>query len=69
MTDLKYHSGKLFGTWVIGTTTWIADATSFIGFVGAAAGMLAGIMLVVIRWSDFVKSSPIVKMRGLIRRR
>lgn len=68
-TDLKYHSGKLFGAWVIGTTTWIADATSFMGFVGATAGMVAGLMLVVIRWGDFVQSTPIAKLRKLLWRR
>lgn len=62
IADLKYHSGKLFGTWAIGTVTWVTDATSVIGFLGACAGAVAGIMLVIIRWDDFVQSSVVKRL-------
>ena len=53
METLKLNSGKITGTWFVGTLTWIIDATHFIGLLGAVVGLVAGVMLVIIRWDDF----------------
>lgn len=62
---LKDHTSKLFGTWILGTATWIAEAHTIIGLLGATLGLFAGLMLVVIRWDDFVDSTVMRRLRGL----
>lgn len=56
---LKIHTDKFFGTWVVGTMAWVVEATNIIGMLGAAVGLFAGVMLVVIRWDDFIQSRPV----------
>jgi thiol:disulfide interchange protein len=67
---LRLHTGKLFGTWLLGMATWLTEwltqATNVVGFLGALVGLLAGVMLVVIRWDDFVNSKVILRLRRLL---
>lgn len=57
LDNLKDHAGKLTGTWILGTVTWISETTNIIGMLGAFVGLLAGVMLVAIRWKDFTESA------------
>ena len=65
---LKIHTGKLLATWLVGTVTWLAEATQVIGFLGAIVGFVAGAMLVAIRWDDFMDSNVMRRLRGLPRK-
>ena len=53
------HTGKLFGVNILGVITWVAESTNVIGLIGAVAGLAAAVMLICIRWGDFVASKPV----------
>lgn len=63
LSHLQLHTGKLFAAWILGTVTWVSQATNYIGLLGAFVGCFAGVMLVCIRWDDFVNSKPITRLR------
>jgi hypothetical protein len=67
ISHLQVHTGKLFTAWFLGTITWASSATGVVGFLGACVGLIAGLMLIVIRWEDFVNSKPITKLRAWYR--
>lgn len=64
LEHFRDHTGKLTGAWTIGTLTWVAEATTVVGFIGAALGAAAGLMLVLIRWDDFTKTESYRKIRS-----
>lgn len=66
--SFKDHTGKLTGTWLVGLLTWVSGATNFVGLLGALVGLGAGIMLVAIRWDDFVNSKPVKRILALFGR-
>lgn len=68
LVELKQHSGKLFGLWAAGMTTWFVEVDKWIARIGLWAGALAAIMLIVIRWDDAMKSGPIVRWRERLAR-
>ena len=53
------HTGKLFSINILGTMTWLVESTNLLGFIGAVMAVMAGVMLVCIRWADFVASKPV----------
>lgn len=53
------HTGKLFSINVVGTMTWIVESTNVFGLLAAVVGLAAGVMLVCIRWGDFMASKPV----------
>jgi hypothetical protein len=59
LTSLKERTGSLFGLNIMGVVTWVAESTNIVGLIGAMVGLLAGVMLVCIRWNDFVASRPV----------
>lgn len=63
--SLKERTGSLFGINIIGTLTWVVESTNVIGLFAAVVGLAAGVMLVCIRWSDFMASKPILWAKGL----
>ena len=63
--SLRERTGSLFGINIIGTLTWVVESTNVIGLFAAVVGLAAGVMLVCIRWSDFMASKPILWAKGL----
>ena len=57
--SLRERTGSLFGLNIIGTLTWVVESTNIIGLFAAMVGLAAGIMLVCIRWGDFMASKPV----------
>lgn len=68
LVQLKEHTTGITSTWLLGLITWISSATNYIGLIGAFVGAVAGIMLVSIRWDDFMKSKPVRLLSAVIRR-
>lgn len=57
--SLRERTGSLFGLNIIGTLTWVVESTNVIGLFAAVVGLGAGVMLVCIRWGDFMASKPV----------
>jgi hypothetical protein len=70
LESLRERTGSLFGINVFGVITWVVESTNVVGLLAALVGLAAGIMLVAIRWSDFVASKPVqwVKARWASRK-
>ena len=62
--SLRERTGSLFGINIIGTITWVVESTNVIGLFAAVVGLAAGVMLVCIRWSDFMASKPVQWIKG-----
>ncbi len=62
--SLRERTGSLFGLNIIGTLTWVVESTNIIGLFAAMVGLVAGIMLVAIRWGDFMASKPVLWIKG-----
>lgn len=57
--SLRERTGSLFGINVVGVITWVVESTNVVGLLAALVGLAAGIMLVAIRWADFMASKPV----------
>ena len=62
--SLRERTGSLFGLNIIGTLTWVVESTNIIGLLAAMVGLAAGVMLVCIRWQDFMASKPVQWIKG-----
>lgn len=67
--SLKERTGSLLGLNIIGTLTWVVESTNIIGLFAAMVGLAAGVMLVCIRWNDFMASKPVTWIKGLFARK
>jgi hypothetical protein len=58
MTAKEFHS-TLLGLNLVGTIAWLAELSTIFGFIAAMMGAIAGVMLVCIRWKDWMQSMPV----------
>lgn len=66
--ELKSHTATLAGTYVVGMLTWLVELDKWVGRIGLWAGTAAAIMLIVIRWDDFMTSKIVCRWRERLKR-